>query len=549
MGLAVDWAVRGIVVAIVIVACIIDLLHNPLKHSRKFVNFRFINWFLVGTTYAGTYFGRYNMNVANNQDIWDMLAVTREQFGWIITVGFISYAVFVLLNGFIVDKWGGRKATIIGSLCSAVCNILLGIFAAVRQTKGVINVVIICILYAVNNYFQTYCTSAICKVGVNWYNIKERGFFSGIFGVIIAFGFFLAFSVCGTIKANMHWSWLFFIPGIMLASFSAACFFVIKSTPVDAGYAPVDEDAIFEQAALNAKASTPVTSASATGTTPTTCPTTGCVTSQEMQKPTLHKVEHGLPFIQLFKKVFLNPLFILFCIIDFCVGWCRDGVLTWFPSYLTQRWGMTEASDPYAISSAGVTLGGMFGSLSAGIVSDAVFKSRRPPVAFIALIGFGCCVMLIFWARAAWVAAVGIGLTSFFFSSVHGIITSTCAMDFAGSKATGTAVGMLDGIQKIGSSLTGFAMGAIIGTKDLPHYQPWLLSMFFGSEVGAFLVLFILHKKPKPRGPPPSQKIEITEPAPEAKSDETTPLKLSEQKATAPPPPPPPPPPAEVAKN
>lgn len=86
-------------------------------------------------------------------------------------------------------------------------------------------------MYGVNNFFQTFCTSAICKVGVNWYNIKERGFFSGIFGVIISFGFFLALNVNGEIVNVLPWEWVFFIPAIMLISLSCICFFLVKSTP------------------------------------------------------------------------------------------------------------------------------------------------------------------------------------------------------------------------------------------------------------------------------------------------------------------------------
>ena len=47
-----------LVIVIVFGACCLDLMHNPLHHPRKFVVRRFLNWFLVGITYASTYFGR-----------------------------------------------------------------------------------------------------------------------------------------------------------------------------------------------------------------------------------------------------------------------------------------------------------------------------------------------------------------------------------------------------------------------------------------------------------------------------------------------------------
>eukprot|EP00771_Trimastix_marina_P001169 gnl/Trimastix_PCT/2221.p1 GENE.gnl/Trimastix_PCT/2221~~gnl/Trimastix_PCT/2221.p1 ORF type:complete len:531 (+),score=134.31 gnl/Trimastix_PCT/2221:73-1593(+) len=482
-----DWIVRVVVFAIVAAACIIDLCHNPLKHRRKFVNFRFLNWFLVGMTYAGTYFARYNMNVANTDKVRDLLGCTKTQFGWVITVGFIAYAAFVVINGFMVDKLGGRFATLLGSFGSAICNVALGIFAAVApKNKPTLSIVIICLLYAVNNFFQTFCTCAICKVGVNWYNTRERGFFSGIFGVIISFGFYLAFQINGIILAHCHWCFIFFIPAMMLVVLCTIDVFIIRSTPADAGFIPVDDDALRDYHEKQALLSAQKDGSLNADDTP----------AKEEEKKS---DGYGLSFIQLFKKVFMNPIFMLFCVIDLQVGWCRDGILSWYPDYLTKYWHVGTGSDPYALASGGVTLGGMFGSLSGGIFSDLIFKSRRPPIALIALLSFIGCLVFLYFSVNVWMSAIGIGLCSFFFSSVHGIITSTCAMDFAGSKATGTAVGLLDGVQKVGSAMTGAAMAAIITNWS---YHGWLISMMPAAGIGAFLVLFILHKKP-PAKPAP----------------------------------------------
>lgn len=494
----VTWSINAIIGIIVIGACVLDLTHNPLHHPRKFVNFRFVNWLLVGLTYAGTYFGRYNINVTNTQQIWTLVGVDNATYSTIITVGFVAYAVFVVLNGFVVDKWGGRKATIIGSLASGCCNILMGIVAwGISHNwwaKGVHNVIIICVLYAINNYFQTYCTSAICKVGVNWYNLRERGVFSSIFGVIIAFGFYLALNVNGLILEAMDWSFVFFIPAAMLITLSGICVFVIRSTPLEAGYPPVDDDARAEWERLRAEHH----DTSAAGE----------------NKEIAASIQHGMPFLQLFKHVFLNKLFILFCLIDLCVGWCRDGVLSWMPSFFHDGYHMDTHGDIYAIASAGITLGGMFGSLSAGTASDLLFHSRRPPVALIALLGFAVTITGVFFVYQyggvdlAWLAAVGIGISSLFFSSVHGIITSTCAMDFAGSKATGTAVGLLDGVQKVGSSLTGTLMGLIVGSTPPLRFGWWLLSMLPAAIIGSLLVLPILNKRAPQRYQPVASKVE-----------------------------------------
>ena len=54
-------------VGLVLVGVVVGYFcNNPLRHSRRFMVRRFINWFPLGMTYAFLYMGRYNLNVAKN---------------------------------------------------------------------------------------------------------------------------------------------------------------------------------------------------------------------------------------------------------------------------------------------------------------------------------------------------------------------------------------------------------------------------------------------------------------------------------------------------
>ncbi|KAH3756201.1 MFS transporter [Pelomyxa schiedti] len=435
--------VSALVIVIVAAACVLDLLHNTEHHPPAFIKRRFVNWFLVGLTYASTYFGRYNMNVANQQGTYDILQVTSGQFGSIITVGFVSYAIFVVINGFTVDIIGARISLVIGAYGSAVFNVAMGLFAKYNTMTGGTTIVIISCLYACNNFFQTFCTSAICKVGVNWYRKTERGYFSGIFGVVISLGFFFAFQVCGVIYMYMDWCWIFFFPAMQLAVFATINIFVTKNTPADAGFPQVEitpkEPTENQPLLLNKDEEAKTTGA----------------------KAKLHQV------MKLFKTVFMQPIFILLCLVDVCLGWCRDGVLSWYTEVLKGRFLCDSSSNQYSLASGGTTIGGMFGSLSAGILSDSfLFKSKRPPVAFLYFCLLTATYLGMVWINGSWAFASLVAIASMWLSGLNGLITSTCAMDFAGSAATGTAVGLLDGVQKIGSSLTGSLMGLILDVQS-----------------------------------------------------------------------------------
>lgn len=154
----------------------------------------------------------------------------------------------------------------------------------------------------------------------------------------------------------------------------------------------------------------------------------------------------------------------------------------------------------------------MFGSLSAGILSDAVFGHRRPPVAFVYYIILTFTYVAMIWCNTGWSFAFLVAVAAVWLNGLNGLITSTCAMDFAGSAATGTAVGLLDGVQKIGSSMTGSLMGLILDSQTLSYsqassasfeplitrknYEHWVESLIPAALLATILLLCIINRKP-----------------------------------------------------
>jgi OPA family glycerol-3-phosphate transporter-like MFS transporter len=157
-------------------------------------------------------------------------------------------------------------------------------------------------------------------------------------------------------------------------------------------------------------------------------------------------------------------------------------------------------------------LGGILGGLVCGWMSDNLFQSRRPPVAFIfylvqvvmlTLLGFSL-------GRGTWLgqlwAVVLLGLTAMFIFGVHGMLSGTASMDFGGRKAAATVAGALDGIQYVGSGLTGFGLGWILktygwdGVATAGHTPAnawvWVACIIPFSLIGALIMTRIWHAKP-----------------------------------------------------
>jgi len=277
-----------------------------IKHSPEFLRRRFLNWFPLGLTYALLYMGRYNLTVAKNE-LGDLM--TKEDFGIIFAAGTLCYAFAFVINGPLVDRIGGRKGMLIGSLGAGIANVAMCVYLYTALASGTVDNaqlrLVFSALYAVNMYFQSYGAVSIVKVNASWFHVGERGGFSGIFGTMISSGIFLAFTVNqwilemarSAIGAKAQWV-VFLAPGVLLGTLFVVELFLLRDKPSDAGHEDFD---------------------------------TGDASSGDAD-------DEPLPTRELFKKIFTNPVIVTVACIEFCTGVLRNGVMHWFPIYAKEVW-------------------------------------------------------------------------------------------------------------------------------------------------------------------------------------------------------------------
>jgi OPA family glycerol-3-phosphate transporter-like MFS transporter len=432
------------------------------KHSGKYRLRRFANWFPLGLTYATYYMGRYNFNVVKG-DMGTMFQLDKAQMGIIATAGFWTYALSVMFNGPLADKIGGRKAILIGAVGALITNLAIGLlFLNGWMTKILIGM---SLLYSLNMYFQSFGALSVVKVNAAWFHVKERGVFGGVFGGMIAAGYFLAITVGGWILAHFSWYMIFLIPAGAMAIMTIVDYFLVKDRPSHAGYEDFG---------------------------------TGDASSGD---------ESPVNFAYLIKKVFSHPVIVTIACAEFCTGFVRQGLLLYFAEFLKEVHNVKVGTALFSLAGAGVTVGGIAGGMICGILSDKVFQSRRPPVAFIFYIGQIITLLALGFAPSPVAATILIGLTCMFIFGVHGMLSGTASMDFGGRKAAASAAGMLDGIQYVASGLTGFGLGWILKTYGwdgqplTAGYQPtsawvWIASIVPFSLFGAVFMTRIWNAHP-----------------------------------------------------
>jgi len=422
------------------------------QHTPEFRSRRTQNWLTLGLTYAAMYMARYNFPFANKA-LSDQYGWSKAQIGAIISTATLVYGISAIFNGPIADRFGGRRAMLIGACGAFVFNILFG-FGAYFGFLGTGPLLLgyFATVWTLNMYFQSYSALALIKVNAGWFHVHERGVFSAIFGSMIQSGRAAVFALLtASFVVALPWQWKFFLPAAVVGVMTILTWRVVQDTPRDAGLPEFDpQDA----------------------------------TSGDTEKITLAYVA---------RKVFTNPIAITIAAAEFCTGLVRKGFEEWFPRYMQEAQHLALDHPIFKTGALAVVLAGIAGAFAAGTLSDWVFKHRRPPVAFIgyALI-VGCLWVIWHSPSLPWLIAA-FTVNSFAISMVHSMLSGTASMDFGGKRAAASAAGMFDGMQYVGGSFAGYGIGKLV---DVYGWGAWGPSMIGFAVIGGILMLFLWNARP-----------------------------------------------------
>ena len=451
---------------------------NPLKHSKKFMWHRFLSWFPLGMTYSFMYMARYNLDSLATAEV-----ITKAEKSQISGWGFFIYAVSLFVSGPLIDKLGGKKGMILGSLGAAIFNILMGwaLYLYLHDKNSLNLVVALTLLYSCNMFFQSFGAISTIKVKSYWFHVRERGTFGAIFGTLISLGVYFSFDWTEAIikavrvgpvaeasafremmqklfalqEASLSAYWLaFYIPAGILLVWCLIDVVLIKDSPDEAGF----------------------------------------------ERFETHDASHGLhetgvhSWLQIIKSVFSNRIILMIGAIEFTSGILRDGVMKWYRLYAKDTgFGVDSILANWGLWAA-VT--GILGAFIAGTVSDKYFQSRRAPVAGILQGIMFVSTIFMFFSISKNPVITGICALVIMMAviGVHSIMSGTATADFGGRREAATATGVADGFSKLGSSFQEFALGGLL-TKETWIYWPSFLLPF--TLFGLFFAIRLWKKLPE----------------------------------------------------
>ena len=487
----VGWLAQIAPILILLVAIAIVLGRLPkvegVDHSAAFRHRRVLNWVPLGLTYAFMYMGRYNLKVSKHafEEMAGADGTTalmgNDAFATIFGVGTIVYGFSFVINGPLTDRFGGKKAILIGTMGVILCNTLMGLASLsllhdgpLVQTLTSNFVLIFSVLYACNMYFQSFGAVSVVKTNAPWFHVRERGVFGAIFGILISLGLYFAFDWSSIILEQFGLEWVFFAPAAILCTFWIADLVFVQTNP-----GKVSGLSDFN---------------------------TGDATSGD-DGPQLGAVA-------VFKKMLMNPVILTIAGVEFCSGFLRQAIMQWYKTYAKQTNESLGLLGDFVYENWGLLLccAGILGGVVAGIISDRVFQSRRGPVATILygvlLLG---AILLTFTYQMPIVSWLVIFM-SLAVIGVHGMLSGTASMDFGGAKNVGIAVGIIDGFVYLGTAVMSFTYlftlpqeeldpaGNLVGpATDPSNWLAWPVAMIPIAALGLFLASRLWNAKPKPK--------------------------------------------------
>ncbi len=457
------WLSNLLPIALLLGAITLVLARLPkveLGHSEAFKKRRFWNWFPLGLTYAFLYFARYNVN-----ELTTALGAKTDNkaFGIIFAAGTLVYGFSFIINGPLTDKLGGRTTILLSAAGAAGANLLMGLVVYGEAKLGWVLpgglVAWLAVLYALDMYFQSFGAVSIVKVNAAWFHVRERGVQGGVFGILISLGVYFGYDWSKAIaKAapSSPW-WIAIIPGLVLLAAFVAAWFLVRDTPSDTGHP--DFEVGDDSAAIHEHASV----------------------------------------AEVFKKMLTNPVILVIVGIEFCTGFLRNGVMSWYPKFSKSvGW-----SEDFVSANWGLLLCvfGIVGGMMAGVISDRVFNSRRGPVASVLYAGITLGAVAMYFALSSPLVGWVLVFMALNYVGVHGMLSGTASADFGGKKNAGVAVGIIDGFVYLGTGLQSLLVGMVLPQGDaakIPgNWIYWPLAMIPMALIGLALCTRVWNAKPQ----------------------------------------------------
>lgn len=419
----------------------------------KGLHYRWIVWGIMVLAYMVVFFHRLAAGVVRS-DLVDSFGLSGAAFGTLASLYFYAYMIMQIPVGLLVDSLGARITVSVGIFIAGIGALLFG--------SAPTTFVLFSGRFFVGIGVATVFVS-ILKVQSKWFREREFATVSGMTSLIGNGGGLLAQTPLAWAVALLTWRNTFLAIGIFSIFLAVACYLLIRNTPQDLGFPPINEVDISNSDVLK----------------------------KEIEKK--ESLKEG--FKQVLRVRRLWPVILFFAL--------NQGASLSF----TSAWGVAFMESVYALPTsvassyiAIILVGLMLGSLFSGWFSDKVGR-RRWPMFLLVSLNIATWGILVFyngghppiWLLKPLYFVMGVSTTAY-------VMSWALARELAPSRFTGIAISLMNTgcFLSIGlfTTLIGKILDRYAGILDgIPLFQRALLPCFVAVVLSFICIFFIPETK------------------------------------------------------
>ncbi|MEZ5315428.1 MAG: MFS transporter [Chlamydiales bacterium] len=395
----------------------IEEIDDPRIVKKEYRYWRFRIFYAMFTGYIFYYFTRKSFTFAMPALMHD-LGFNKAQLGVLGSALYITYGLSKFASGVMSDQSNPRYFMAFGLIITGMTSIFFGFSSSL---------ILFAIFQGINGWFQGWGWPPCARLLTHWYSQSERGMWWSIWSTSHNVGGFLIPIIAGACTQYFGWRYAMFIPGILCIFMGFVLINRLRDTPQSLGLPTIEKY------------------------------------RQDYPSPEklYEKSEKELSTKEiLLNYVLTNKWIWILAIASFFVYVIRMAINDWSALYLieTKGYSMIKANGCVSL----FEIGGLFGMLIAGWLSDKLSTGRRGPMNVLFSLGMigSILVLWLFPEANGWLCSVVLFMIGFFLFGPQMLI-GLAAAELSHKKAAGTASGFAGWFAYFGAAVAGYPLGKI----------------------------------------------------------------------------------------
>lgn len=423
-------------------------IEDPRLIKQKYKYWRIRIFYSMFLGYIFYYFTRKSFTFAMPTLMAD-LHFDKTDLGIIGSTLYITYGISKFVSGLISDRSNPQYFMSVGLILTGITNIFFGLSSSIF---------FFVVWWGINGWFQGWGWPPCARLLTHWYAKSERGRWWSICSTSHNIGGAVAPLIALVSIRYFGWRGAMYVPGILCIIMGFIMINRLRDTPQSLGLPPIEK---YKKSQGKKHEET---------------------TADILEEAEVELSSRAI----LFSYVLNNKWIWLLSFASFYIYVVRMGINDWSALFLIEAKHYTKAEAFSCVTM--FEIGGLFGMLFAGWLSDTLTKGKRGPMNVIFSSGLLCSLacLWLFKDTPSWFMDTSILFMIGFFLFGPQMMIGLAASELSHKKAAGTANGFAGFFAYFGAAVSGYPLGLIA------HHWGWkgfFVALFTCATLA--LVLFL----------------------------------------------------------